>query len=432
MKRSRATAGTVPSFSAGLLAVALAWVSPAHAQFTETDVVVLATLTAESAGDGYGWVGEVVGDINGDGAAEYIVGAPFSNAGGRLSGRAYLHDGATGTVIHTVTGSLFNQIGFSVTGPGDMNGDGIPDYAAGGPATPGAPGPQPGRVIVLSGADHSVLLDLSPSADRTYFGYDMNAAGDVNGDGHADLVVGAPLDNTAGQAAGSLYVFSGADGSTIWRVDGVGPLQLLGAGVSGIDDIDGDGRPEIAAGALASGKNQGGEAAIYSGNDGSFLRIMKPKQKTALQFGNAFVHDAGDTNNDGVRDIYIGDFGDSTVGPGAGVGYIFDGATGERRHLLAEAAGDGLGIGRGAGDVDGDGHDDLIMAAYLQSSAAFQGGKSYLVSGRNLKVLRTMTGTIAGNQLGFDVATLGDVNGDGLSDFLITGFDVAHVVAGNP
>jgi hypothetical protein len=215
-------------------------------------------------------------------------------------------------------------------------------------------------------------------------------------------------------------------------VDGAAAFQFLGGGVSGIDDIDVDGYPDIAAAALAGGKNQGGEAYIYSGLSGSVLQTLKPKQQTALQFGNFFVQDAGDTNADGIRDIYVGDFGDSTVGAGAGIGYIFDGAGGRRRHLLAESAGDGLGMGRGAGDVDGDGYADIIMAAFLQSSAAVQGGKSYVVSGRNLKILRTMTGTVDGNQLGFDVATLGDVNGDGRIDFLITGVDIAHVVAGTP
>jgi hypothetical protein len=423
----------VPALRAVTFVAVLALAAPpAAAQFLEPEVVVLATHTAEAAGDGFGWVGEVVGDINGDGASEYIVGAPSSSAGGVLSGRAYLYDGATGALLNIVTGNPFNQLGYSVAGPGDVDGDGVPDYAAGGPATFGGPGAQHGRVIVLSGADNSVLLDISHGVDRTFFGYDMNAAGDVNGDGHRDIVVGAPLDNTAALRAGSLHVISGADGSTIWSVDGAAAFQFLGGGVSGIDDIDVDGYPDIAAAALAGGKNQGGEAYIYSGLSGSVLQTLKPKQQTALQFGNFFVQDAGDTNADGIRDIYVGDFGDSTVGAGAGIGYIFDGAGGRRRHLLAESAGDGLGMGRGAGDVDGDGYADIIMAAFLQSSAAVQGGKSYVVSGRNLKILRTMTGTVDGNQLGFDVATLGDVNGDGRIDFLITGVDIAHVVAGTP
>jgi len=138
-----------------------------------------------------------------------------------------------------------------------------------------------------------------------------------------------------------------------------------------------------------------------------------------------------------VSDIYIGDTGDGArVGTASAItfqgrAYVFSGATGERlRTIAGDHAGDGLGIGRGAGDIDGDGHADLILGAWLESSAAVQGGKVYLVSGRNGQTLRTMTGTVAGAQLGFDVVALGDVSGDGVADYLVTGAQVAYVVLG--
>lgn len=418
--------------AAAIAALALAAAEPARAQFLEPDVVILKTLTAEAAGDGFGWVGERVGDINGDGAAEYIIGALRNAAGGTLAGRAYLYNGADGSLLHVVTGDAFNRIGFSVAGLGDVDGDGIPDYATSGPGSFGAPGPQPGRLIVLSGADHSVILDVAGPGNLTFFGYDMNAAGDVNGDGHADIVVGAPLDGTGGTQAGSVHVISGADGSTLWRADGLGAFNFLGVGVSGVDDLDGDGLPDVVGSGFAAGNRGVGEAYVYSGADGSIQRVLKPKQQAFVRFGEFFVHNAGDTNADGVGEIYIGAFADSTTGPGAGAGYLFDGAVDDRHIFYGESAGDGFGMGRGAGDVDGDGRGDLLTGAYLHSSAANQGGKAYVWSGRNKMLLRTMTGTTAGHQLGFDVASLGDVDGDGLIDFLITGVDVAYVVAGNP
>src|SRR5262249_49075975 len=138
-------------------------------------------------------------------------------------------------------------------------------------------------------------------------------------------------------------------------------------------------------------------------------------------------------DGDGIRDIYIGDFDDTWQGPGTGRGYLFSGASGERiRTMNAEAPGDGFGVGRGVGDIDGDGSADLILAAFTSSAGAPGGGRAYLVSGRNGQTLRTITDAVANDALGVDALGLGDVNGDGLTDYLLTTFNAAYVVAGTP
>lgn len=143
------------------------------------------------------------------------------------------------------------------------------------------------------------------------------------------------------------------------------------------------------------------------------------------------MHDAGDVDRDGVRDILIGDFGDTEAGAGAGKAYVFSGRTGDRLWVFrGETAGDGFGIGRGVGDVDRDHHADLLLASFNSSAGAPSGGKVFLYSGKDGHVIRTLTGTVAGAQLGFDALGLGDVDHDHATDFLITGVDVAHVVAG--
>jgi len=406
--------------------------TPAAAQFVEPDVSVGYSLTGDTATEGFGWVGEVIGDLDGDGAAEFVIGAPFSAAGGVSSGRAYVHSGATGALVHIVTGAPGNRLGFSVAGVGDASGDGVPDYAVGGPGVPGGIG----RVVLISGATHDVVWDVSgpPSA---FFGFDLNKAGDVDCDGLGDVIVGANRDSGVAFTGGSATVLSGADGSVVWTRFGTQVFGFFGSGVSGVDDVDGDGVPDQVVAAFREGSHNQGRAHVLSGATGATLRELTPNG-TGTQFGTFFVHDAGDVDGDGIRDIYIGDAGDgartSTMSNVRvqGRAYIFSGATGERlRSMDGEHAGDGLGIGRGAGDLDGDGHADLVVAAWLESSAAFQGGKVYLVSGKNGHTLRTMTGNVFGGQLGFDVAAIGDVSGDGIPDYLITGNGIAHVVHGN-
>lgn len=418
--------------------VVISGMTGGYAQFAEADITVLYTIQSGTPGDNYGFVAESIGDLNGDGASEIIVGATNDASGGTLAGKAYVYSGADGALIHTLSGGPFERMGHGVAGVGDTNLDGYPDYAVTGPGTFGGPGAQPGRLVVVSGADHSILIDIDGPGDRSFFGYDVGAAGDVNGDGAGDVIVGAPLDSTSAFFAGRVHVISGIDGSTLWTADGVRAQAFQGTGVSGVDDQNGDGVPDQAVGAIGDGNFATGQAYVLDGVDGSILRTLKSKQQTGFAFGDFFVQDAGDVDNDGIHDIYVGDYADTDAGPGAGRAYVFFGGTDDRRIFDSEGPGNGFGIGRGAGDVDDDSHDDLVIAAYTSSAGAPGAGKMYVYSGRNGKLVRTMTGTVANEQMGFDALAVGDVNGDGLIDFLITGVNTqtgtgrGHVIAGNP
>lgn len=416
--------------SALAVAVALAGSSVGASPFVEPDVTVLYTLTTEEPGSQFGWAAEVIGDLDDDGVNDFIVGQPQSSAGAPFGGQIHVYSGATGTLLDSTPGALFDQLGNGVAGLGDVNDDGVPDYAAGAPGIPAFIGfPTAARVIVYSGADHSVIHETSGAVGSNY-GHDINSAGDVNGDGRQDLIVGAPSDDAGGMDTGRVYLIDGATGAEIWTRAGALPGDKLGGGVSGVDDLDGDGIPEQVAGAQDAGPSQGGLAPILSGAAGGLIDTLAPLP-SAAQFGVFFVHDAGDVNADGTGDILVSDFADGSLGPVTGRAYVFSGADRSSLWVFDGSEPDaGFGIGRGAGDINDDGHGDLFLAAFRHDDGAVNAGKAYLYSGRDGGVIRTYTGTVANDRLGFDAVPLGDANGDGIADYIITGFDIVHVVAG--
>jgi hypothetical protein len=123
-----------------------------------------------------------------------------------------------------------------------------------------------------------------------------------------------------------------------------------------------------------------------------------------------------------VPDVYASDWANAAKGPSTGRVFVHSGATGRRLlTLTGETAGEGFGTSpSNAGDVDGDGHDDLIVGAWQYAAAALSGGRAYLYSGRDARLLKTYTCRIPGDTFGFDAVTMGDVDKDGTVDFLIT------------
>ena len=378
-------------------------------------VRVIHEWVGEAKGDQFSWIARGIPDVDGDGAREVVTSAPTHGAGVQASGpgRVYLYSGRTGKLLWSVTGQGEEGLGTGLEGAGDVDRDGAADVIA------GAPGGE--RAYVYSGRDGRELRVLAPPQTEPGFGGAASGVGDLNGDGHADVVVGSPgAPGAAGAAAtkGRAHVFSGKDGALLLTLEGERDGDGFGSIVSGAAGARG---AFVVVGAPSAGERSTGRVYVYRGLSRSPHFVIEADE-TGAALGAMFVSVVGDVDGDGTADVSASDYTNSAKGPATGRVYVHSGRDGKRLlTLTGEAAGDGFGIGAPqVGDVDRDGHDDLILGAWQHASGAPSGGKIYVFSGKDGRVLRSFTGRVPGETLGFDATGVGDVDGDGATDFLVT------------
>ena len=357
------------------------------------------------------------GDVDGDGLPDIIIGARYHNVLGMLDvGSAWVYRGGDWSLLHSFTGdSADDTFGTSVSGAGDVNGDGFADLVVGAP-TDGVSASPPfsGSARIFSGLDGALLqLVYGPSSSST--GFSVDAAGDVNADGFADYVVGSPRATYAAiEKCGAARILSGLDGSVIHLSAGTAKDDALGHAVIGALDLNADGYDDIVAGAPMFGPGAG-YARAFSGQDGSTLFVLSGQQSNEL-FGEE-VAAAGDVNADGYHDIIIGQrYATTANGYESGAALVFAGGSG---HLLVTLAGPTVfdDFGRavdGAGDVDGDGHDDVFV------SNTGAGAHVTVYSGADWTEIWKVNGP-ATYGFGESLAGVGDADGNGFPDLLIGG-----------
>lgn len=387
-------------------------------------------------------------DVDGDGSADLLVGMPGSDSGAYLGGATYLIRGpisgtqslagADARILGTVAAGY---AGHDVAFAGDVNGDGVEDVVVGAPYFGGSD--MAGEAYVLFGplsgdmdvADGGVTLvgelvdDGWHSLDVSWTGRSVAGAGDVDGDGVDDLLVGAPYYDLG---RGAAYVVHGAlvgdvelasAGTRILGEDG----DELGYTVRRLGDLDGDGLADFAVG------TQDADGTGFYLFHGPALGVSSPSDADA-SFRNTdgsgsgtLLCPAGDTDGDGLTDIWVNDIWDDTVASNAGgvlllpgplEGALDESAAVAAIHGMAEE--EHAGSPAPLGDVDADGRSDLAVGA------GYGGPGSVYVMLAPFTGTRTVAEAIArfegdGDDNARSPVAGGDIDGDGLGDLLIAG-----------
>ncbi|MBK8381377.1 MAG: FG-GAP repeat protein [Ignavibacteria bacterium] len=379
------------------------------------------TMTGEAVNNNFGYSVSSAGDVNGDGYCDVIVGAYGYNF---FTGKAYVFYGSASmnnTADLTITGESANMyLGWSVSTAGDVNGDGYDDIIVPSPTYNSSMGK---AGIYFGGATMNNTADviLTGPATNYQFGVSVASAGDVNGDGYCDVIVGSDLYSSFTGRAFIFYGGSVMNSTPDFIMTGEGVNNRFSFSAASAGDVNGDGYSDIIVGAYGYSSNTGKAYLYMYGMNGNLYSDLLMTGETISNLFGYSVASAGDVNSDGYCDLIIGAPGYST---NTGRAYIFYGGSDMNNVADVTITGDGPNISFGwsvasAGDVNGDGYCDVIIGAYAYSSYTGKAGIYYGGVSMNNVVDVLMIGPAVNYSFGYSVASAGDVNGDGYCDVIV-------------
>ncbi|MBN1591951.1 MAG: FG-GAP repeat protein [Candidatus Coatesbacteria bacterium] len=428
------------------------------------------SFVAEVSGDNLGASAVGVGDVNGDGFEDFAVGAPYNDEGGNVAGQAYLIFGresgwVTSASIATAEASFIGEkegdrAGQCIAGAGDVNGDGYDDFLIGA-AYNDEGSDDAGQAYLILGKAHGWAMDTSLAhvdasfigiAETDYAGFSVSGAGDVNGDGLDDIVIGAPSFSNPGYA---FLIFGKYGGWTMDTSLADSDASFIGAGeqgagytVCGAGDVNNDGFDDFTISDIYNEEVDTGAGQVYLilGKDFGWTKDASLSESDASYIGENSgdyagmkLSGGGDLNDDGFDDFVIGSQYNGDSGFYSGKAYVIFGKSSgwEMGNSLADADASYLGEGiynmagcalASEGDVNGDNIDDLMIGASYNGDGASYGGQAYLIFGKSTGWSQNVSledsdasflGYLNWGQAGTSVDITGDIQRDGRGDILI-------------
>ena len=392
----------------------------------------------------FGYAVASAGDVNGDGYSDVIVGAYLFDNGVVNGGGAFIYHGSATGVVNSIAATLqCNQLGalfgISVSGAGDINGDGYSDVIAGATLYDNVQTSEGAAFVFFGSAAgiNTTATVLESNQANAQMGRSVASAGDVNGDGYSDVIAGANAYNNGQTGEGGAFVYHGsASGISTTAASLLEYNQAsagMGRSVACAGDVNGDGYSDVIVGAHLYDGGQGNEGAIFiyhgsaSGLSASYNAIAE-SNNTNANLGYC-VSSAGDVNADGYSEVIAGAIQYSNGNLGEGAFFVYHGsASGISTTPAAIVEGNqtsavmGISVAS-AGDVNGDGYSDVIAGARDYFNGELDEGRAYVYHGSATGINTTANSIIENNQasafLGFSVCSAGDVNGDGFSDVAV-------------
>ena len=404
--------------------------------------------TAESneVASNFGWSAATAGDVNADGFSDVIVGANLRDGATEPDeGRVYIYRGsATGLGTPQIRGlgndsQAFSHFGFSVGTAGDVNADGFDDIIVGAIGMDNGHSDE-GLAAVFHGSatgiDFSFDWTSESNQANAFFGWSVGTAGDVNGDGYSDVIVGAINYDNGQDNEGRAYVYQGSatglSPTPNWTAESNQANASFGGAVGTAGDLDGDGYGDVAVGASAFEVGETNEGCVFI-YEGSVFGLplnsttLVQSNQAGAQLGNA-VGAAGDVNGDGYSDLIAGCYAYANGQFQEGAAFVYLGSAGTLATTATWSTEGGqndafYGVVSAAGDVNGDGYSDVIVGAYLFDNGSNDEGRAYVFHGSPAG-FSTTPAWIAeinqnGAQFGYPVSGAGDVNGDGYADVIV-------------
>ncbi len=358
------------------------------------------------------------GDLNADGRADFWVGSPFDSTTGLQSGAVRAISGLDGGVLYTIYGAAaVDHFGWSLARLGDLNGDGISELIIGSPDND-FQSPNAGAVRVASGADGATLFSVHGFVPGAGLGTSVCAAGDLDGDGRVDFHAGAPFDSSAAPLAGCVDSYSGAGGALLARKFGAAASDRLGIAIANAGDLDLDGRPDLLAGADQPDLDTG-YVLVCSGRTGATLRTLSGSDR-GERFGCALAGGL-DIDGDAIPDIAVGANLAELNHQATGAVRVFSGLGGTPCFsVFGAGAGESFGCSVAMlADLDGDGLAELGVGGAFEAGVQSASGVVRAISSRTRRPYQVWHGKSGGDRFGAALCAVPDRDGDGLGELLV-------------